>query len=102
MADQLAALQAIAEDLEHSLSESLAKTHFLSQSSVNTIQRVDYMRQSLGDLAAISARICDGLEWAGQDGLDLENLKSIVKLQDSLPKSLRTENTHADHHDLWL
>lgn len=102
VSDQLATLHQISMDLERTLSKTLPEREELSDTSIHTIQRVDYLRQSLADLREIADQISGRMDWKEDSDMRVDCLKAIVKLQDSLPSSILPDTAPSDQQDIWL
>lgn len=102
LGEQVGALYSLAQELEASLSETLSVTERLSSDAFRTIQRVDYLRQSLKDIGAIMTHIGDGVEWAEGSEVRLNELHSLVDMRDSLDGLQVAKPTANAVHDIWL
>ena len=102
LGEQVSTLHELASDLEASLSETLSASDKLSTEAFRTIQRVDYMRQSLKDIGAILTHVGQDLRWTDGHEIRLDALHEIVDMRESLG-SLHEVRVGPQHvHDIWL
>ena len=102
LSEQINTLHALARSLEASMSEALSNSEKLSTDAFRTIQRVDYLRQSLKDIGAIMAHIGGGVRWEDGQEVRITDLLDIVDMRESL-RGLHPATESASHvHDIWL
>lgn len=100
--EQLAVLHTLAQDLETSLSETLSTSDKLSAEAFRTIQRVDYLRQSLKDIGAILTHVGQDLCWLKGKEIRIDTLHDIVDMRESLGTLYIRRDDGQQCHDIWL
>ncbi|WP_375186142.1 hypothetical protein [Pseudooceanicola sp.] len=95
-------LHELTRDLEASLSDTLSASDKLSTEAFRTIQRVDYLRQSLKDIGAILTHVGEDLRWTEGHEIHLDTLQEIVDMRESLGSLHEVHVGPQQVHDIWL
>ena len=83
MARQMHELCARSGMLEASLAEALCDCRGLDRDTMTTLQKLDYLRQSLGDMARLSEVLAPALAWSRDPGALLEELRADLHMSES-------------------
>lgn len=83
MARQMHELCARSGHLEASLAEALCDCRRLDRDTLTTLQKLDYMRQSLGDMARLSEVLAPALAWSQDPSALLEDLRAELHMGES-------------------
>lgn len=102
LGEQVATLYDIAQELETSLSDTLSAADELSADAFRTIQRIDYMRQSLKDIGAILSFAGPDMQWQSDKAIRIDTLHDIVDMRDSLGALHHRREDAPQCHDIWL
>ncbi len=104
LSSQVSALHAIVIGLETLVSEKVTSNDRLTESSIQMVQKIDFLRQSLKDVSAILKHIGPSLTWQDGQSVDTEQLLQLVDMQKSVHGLLQTEEDKRPPpvHDIWL
>lgn len=104
LAGQLSSLHSLVVGLENSVSQNICACNGLSDSAIHTMQRVDYLRQSLKDIAALLTHVGPSMDWKLDTHITAETLRDLVDMQDSLRGIVKPPNPSktVPQHDIWL
>ena len=96
------ALYQLSQELEETLSETLNGLEYLSPKSVKSMQRVDYLRQSLKDMSALLGHIGPEVCWTPGQNITCADLQDLVDMRDSLGDLTSLPSRRDQPHDIWL
>lgn len=96
------ALYQLSQELEETLSETLNSLEYLSPKSVKSMQRVDYLRQSLKDMSALLGHIGPEVCWMPGQNITCADLQDLVDMRDSLGDLTSLPSRRDQPHDIWL
>ncbi|WP_136635685.1 hypothetical protein [Pseudooceanicola onchidii] len=102
LGEQVSTLHGLAHELERSLSETLSATDRLSAEAFRTLQRLDYLRQSLKDIGAVMSHVGEKLSWTEGREVHLDSLHELVDMRESLEGLVPKKDNGAAVHDIWL
>jgi len=111
IAGQIGTLHDLAVNLEGAMSTALCTCNPLPVETLRTLQRVDYMRQSLKDIETILNNSSTHLDWHEDSFVTHEVLRESVLMEGSLvgidpPEGLSANDagtpSNEDESDLWL
>lgn len=89
LAGQVAGLRGLTTGLEAALSASLCTCKPLTEDAFLTLQRIDYMRQSLKDLEGLLLRFGPSLGWVSGHRVTHAALQESVDMDDSIQPILK-------------
>jgi hypothetical protein len=96
------ALYQLSQELEDTLSETLTGLNNLSPKSVKSMQRIDYLRQSLKDMTALLGHIEPEVCWRDGQKITQADLQDLVDMRDSLGDLTTIPSGGKQPHDIWL
>ena len=104
LAGQLSSLHNLVLSLENSVSQNICACNGLSESAIQTMQSVDYLRQSLKDIATLMTHLGPSMDWKLDTHVTAETLRDLVDMQDSLRGIVQPRNSTkpVPQHDIWL
>lgn len=111
LAGQVNTLHDLAVKIEGAMSSALCTCNPLPVETLRTLQRVDYMRQSLKDIETILTNSSRHLDWHEDSFVTHEVLRDSVLMEGSMdgistPASAQTGTANVspseDDDDLWL
>ncbi|MGI3171492.1 hypothetical protein ACRARG_20255 [Pseudooceanicola sp. C21-150M6] len=97
-------MQEIAVGLENTYTRNLPERGELSSEAIQTIQRLDYLTQSLTDLCAIIEMMAPRLGWNPQAEPNYNAFASSVRLESSLQKLSPSASQKSDisEDQIWF
>ncbi|MDQ7070677.1 MAG: hypothetical protein Q9M48_08070 [Rhodobacterales bacterium] len=111
LAGQVETLHDLAIQIEGAMSSALCTCNPLPNETLRTLQRVDYMRQSLKDIETILMNSSTHLDWHEDSFVTHEVLRESVLMEGSLegigPQGYEADKTSPkqqidEQDDLWL
>ncbi|MGI3164911.1 hypothetical protein [Pseudooceanicola sp. 200-1SW] len=95
LAGQVAGLRGLTTGLEEALSAALCTCKPLSEDAFLTLQRIDYMRQSLKDIEGILLRFGPALDWVEGHRLTHAALRDTVDMNESITPILKASKSRS-------
>lgn len=104
--EQVSVLHGVSTMLEATLAQELSQAEPLTPEGLRSLQRLDFMRQSLKDIEVILTTVAPGLAWQPGYVPREERLRAAVSMHASVdsffsPRSTR-HSASGDEPEVWL
>ncbi|WP_375690804.1 hypothetical protein [Pseudooceanicola sp. LIPI14-2-Ac024] len=103
LSGQLIALRDMAMALEATIADTICECSPVSTDTIVSLQRADFLRQSLKDVAAIIDRLGPRVRWRDASGISWQELLAAVDMRESLAGFEADEPEREESaQDIWF
>ncbi len=103
LAGRVSALESLALALESTIGETICSCSEVAPETIHSLQRIDFLRQSLRDVALMLETVAPRLDWREGQAMSLGDLRAKTDLAVTLA-SLHQESPSPseEDHDIWF
>lgn len=100
---QILTLETLALTLESTLADTICECQAVAPETIHTLQRVDFLRQSLKDVAGMLTLLGPNLAWVTGRQVSYDVLRSVVDMHGSVDGMRQDEQSASDEDgDIWF